>query len=227
MNTLQPKNVWTLVLFAAVSCSLLVGCQKVPNEAKPSEQDSQNIKSADSSPPSLVSENRGVSDQTIKTAATDCGANKEPSSDLMRVRTTREGETIGVTESDTLGFPMRNVFSAPGEWTFIDRPSTRQIVFEGCSKPIERDVLMYYCVDGLHEYPNCGKPESIGSPENYEYKKSIQIYFSYKIDRCNRRFYVSLYDSTSLNSRYAKDFLAYHGFPASDTNIVKMRPMEF
>jgi len=226
MNTPQPFDVLLLILATVLSAGPLVGCRGVTDETKPSEKNTQALTADENSSPALSGEQIRGSTHPIIPTENNCNSDQD-SSQFMRIRTTKEGETIGVTESDTLGFAMKDVFSAPGEWTFIDRPSTREIVFEGAEDPIERDVLMYYCVDGLHEYPNCGKPESIGNPDEYEYRKSIQIYFLYKIDRCNSRFYVSHYDNTTLNSEYAKFFLAYHGFPASDTNVVRMRRMEF
>jgi len=222
MNTLQPRDFLLFILTAVLSGSFLAGCQNSLDQITPEARNGQNGEARLTEPTSSRVDEVDSSD-VYKSSFSDVNCELNAEHDFtrtMRARTTKEGSLVAVTREDTLGFVLSDVFSAPGGWTFINRKNIREALFEGADEPIEEDVLMYYCDDNSPEYPNCGKPESIGNPDQYESSEFIVIYFSYFL--CNNTFSMSYYKDTQHNHPHAEEFLRYHGFPVFDTVRVEV-----
>jgi len=123
---------------------------------------------------------------------------------------------VAATRTDTLGFVLRDLFSAPGDWSFV---STERPIDGRAGKR----YLRYHCYWQQHDYQGCGKPESIGNPPAYDIKNDILIHFEVSVDRCKGMAEIQFDGDHPENTIYAGRFLAHHEFPSHGAASIKLR----
>jgi len=123
---------------------------------------------------------------------------------------------VAATRTDTLGFVLRDVLPAPGDWSFVSAESPMD---GGDGKR----HLRYHCYWQQYGYQGCGKPESIGNPPVYDIKEDILIHFAVSVDRCDGMAEIQFDGDHPENTIYAGRFLAHHEFPSHGVASIKLR----
>jgi len=146
----------------------------------------------------------------------DCGTTTGSEMRIYLERKSGHLMQVAATRTDTLGFVLRNVFPAPGDWSFV---STESPMDGGDGKR----HLRYHCYWQQYGYQGCGKPESIGNPPVYDIKEDILIHFAVSVDRCNGMAEIQFDGDHPENTVYAGRFLAHHEFPSHGVASIKLR----
>lgn len=123
---------------------------------------------------------------------------------------------VAATRTDTLGFVLRDLFSAPGDWSFVSAANP-------ANGGNEKRHLRYHCYWQQYDYQGCGKPESIGSPPVYNIEDDVLIHFAVNVDQCKGVAVVRFDADHPENTVYAGRFLEHHGFSKHDTASIKLR----
>lgn len=189
----QPtcKHVLALALVLCVAV-IASGCQTGHSDAQSMETEKEIAH-----PPSDTTKCRDASLERLQPAT--------------RIFIDRAGEPIIATEHDTVGVRLNKIFSPPGYWSFASRSS-----HSGSASKTRRQ-LRYHCESTMHQYLNCGKPESIGNPDEYSGSEDVFLHFDYSIDRCSLKINISFDHQNPQNSRYAAEYAKHHSFPPKDT----------
>ena len=145
----------------------------------------------------------------------------------MRTYRTSSFELIAMLDSDSTGFVMEDLFSPPGKWWFINTKDELDLINSSKDTTLSRPLLRYHCYSDLYEYPNCGKPESVGFTEGDELEDAVEkpdvyVFFRYELSSDGSTLKVWFDSKNPLNSEYAKEYAMHHGFNAEDTISVEM-----